>query len=118
MQPNFLIVAWVCFPEEDLDQILGSAEADVRGDASHAPDVITKEKTSDGTPLRPIMEDVPGPSGEIGTQDPSKEEATNTTKGKTRLWGNLRLTYLPFPLKNSFKLLSFSLPACTFPHPD
>ncbi|KAL0286916.1 UNVERIFIED_CONTAM: hypothetical protein Sangu_2715100 [Sesamum angustifolium] len=75
-----LIMAWVCFSEEDLDHILGKAEAEVRGDAGQA---AAKEGRvpHEGLPP-PGVEDILSPSGEA----PRRKRRKRTSVARLSVW--------------------------------
>ncbi|KAL0393213.1 UNVERIFIED_CONTAM: hypothetical protein Sradi_2544100 [Sesamum radiatum] len=74
-------MAWVCFLEEDLDHILGEAEAEVKGDAGQAGDAANEERVPDESIPHPRVKDIPVPSGEA----PSQEEEKDDARGKAPL---------------------------------
>ncbi|KAL0416882.1 UNVERIFIED_CONTAM: hypothetical protein Slati_3520100 [Sesamum latifolium] len=77
----FFINAWVHFLEEDLDQILGATEAEVRGITSNsAPIAAAKGDIPEGSFPEPMMEDVPSPSGEAAVQPPPPAPIEEITK--------------------------------------
>ncbi|KAL0323495.1 UNVERIFIED_CONTAM: hypothetical protein Sangu_1968800 [Sesamum angustifolium] len=58
-------MAWVCFLEEDLDHILGEAEAEVKGYAGQAGDAANEERVPDKSIPQPRVKDIPVPSGRL-----------------------------------------------------
>ncbi|KAL0327792.1 UNVERIFIED_CONTAM: hypothetical protein Sangu_1857200 [Sesamum angustifolium] len=72
-------MAWVCFLEEDLDDILGETEAEVRCNAGQAEAAVEEGRAPDeGLPL-PGVEDILGPSGEAPLQEEEKEDVHGKT---------------------------------------
>ncbi|KAL0448054.1 UNVERIFIED_CONTAM: hypothetical protein Slati_1933300 [Sesamum latifolium] len=50
-------MAWVCLSEENLDHILGEAEAEVRGHIGHTGSPVVEEKTFTESLPQPMIGD-------------------------------------------------------------
>ncbi|KAL0324770.1 UNVERIFIED_CONTAM: hypothetical protein Sradi_5046300 [Sesamum radiatum] len=76
-------MAGFCFSEEDLDHILGEAEAEVRGDVGQVEAAAEEGRAlNEGLPP-PGVEDILGLSGEAPPQEVEKEDV----RGKVLLVG-------------------------------
>ncbi|KAL0370652.1 UNVERIFIED_CONTAM: hypothetical protein Sangu_0383300 [Sesamum angustifolium] len=60
-------MAWGCFSEDDLDHILGEAEAKVKDGVGQARDAADEERAPDASLPQPGIEDIPGLSGEASS---------------------------------------------------